>query len=101
MYCLAGINTNTNIYKYYIPQEKYFAPLRILNFFIKSFVNPFVDIALTFFGSSFNSFLFEVTFFSFFIKICLFYEISNIIFVAKFACANLAVKFYDFNLLNS
>ena len=42
----------------------YFAPLGILNLFIKSFVNPFVDIALTFFDSSFNSFLFDVTTFS-------------------------------------
>ena len=31
-----------------IPEENFFAPLRILNFFIKSFVNRFVDIALTF-----------------------------------------------------
>ena len=31
-----------------IPKE-YFAPLRVLYLFIKSFINPFVDIALTFF----------------------------------------------------
>ena len=45
MYFIAGINT-----KYFlnIPKEKYFAPLRILNSSIKSFVNPFVDIALSF-----------------------------------------------------
>ena len=36
----------------------------MLNLFIKSFVNPFLDIALTFFGSSFNLFLFDATFFS-------------------------------------
>ena len=36
MYFLAGI-----------PEGKYFAPLRILNLFIKSFANSFVDIALT------------------------------------------------------
>ena len=35
---------------------------RMLNLFIKFFVNPFVDIALTFFNGSLNSFLFEVTF---------------------------------------
>ena len=34
----------------------------MLNLFIKSFVNPFVDIALAFFDSSFNSLLFEITF---------------------------------------
>ena len=32
------------------------------NSFIKRFVNTFLDFALTFFDSSFNSFLFEVTF---------------------------------------
>ena len=61
MYSIAGINTKPfwNIIK-----EKYFASLRMLNLFIKSFVNPFLDIALTFFGSSFNLFLFDATFFS-------------------------------------
>ena len=39
-------------------EEKRFAPLRIpyFYFFFKSFVNPFVDIALTFSDSSFNLF---------------------------------------------
>ena len=59
MYFLAGIDTK---YFWNIPEEKYIAPLRILNLFIKSFVNPFVDTTLIFFDSSFNSFLFEVTF---------------------------------------
>ena len=54
---LAGINTKQFLN---IPEEKDFAPLRILNLFIKSFVNFFVDTALTFFDSSFNSFLFDV-----------------------------------------
>ena len=54
MYFLAAINIT---YFWNIPEEKYFAPLRIINLFIKSFVNPFVDIALTFSDSSFNSFL--------------------------------------------
>ena len=53
MYFLAGINTK---WFWNIPEEKYFSSLRILNLFIKSFVNPFVDIALTFFDSLFNSF---------------------------------------------
>ena len=51
-----------------------FASLRILYLFIKSFVNPFVDISLTYSDSSSNLFstsvcfvLFEVTFlFNFF-----------------------------------
>ena len=34
----------------------------MLNLFIKCFDNPFVDIALIFSDSLFNSFLFEVTF---------------------------------------
>ena len=37
---LAGVNTK----KFWNnPEGKYFAPLRILNLFIKSIVNPFVD----------------------------------------------------------
>ena len=36
----------------------------MLNLSIRSFVGPFVDIALIFFDSSFNSFLFDVTSFS-------------------------------------
>ena len=45
MYFLVGINTK---WFWNISEEKYFASLRILNIFIKSFVNSFVDIALTF-----------------------------------------------------
>ena len=48
---------------------KYFAPLKILHPFIRSFVNPFIDISLTFPDRSFSFFststylvLFEVTF---------------------------------------
>ena len=43
MYSLAGINTKELCN---FPEKKDFAPLRVLNLFIKSFVNPFVDIAL-------------------------------------------------------
>ena len=57
MYLLAGINTKCFLN---VPKEKYFAPLRMLNLFIKSFVNFFVALALTF-DSSFNSFLFDLT----------------------------------------
>ena len=70
MYFLAGIDTK---YFWNIPEEKYIAPLRILNLFMKSFVNPFVDITLIFFDSSFNSFLFEVTLFILLSKSVFFY----------------------------
>ena len=87
MYFLAGINTK-QVWK--VIEEKYFAPLRILNLFIKSFVNHFVDIALTFFDSSFDSFLFEVTFlFKFFsssTKSFLFVKLAISFFLAEFAC---------------
>ena len=46
-------------------KENCFVPFRLLNLFITSFANPFVDIALTGFDSSFNSFLFDVTLKSF------------------------------------
>ena len=45
MYSLAGINTKELCN---FPEKKDFALLRVLNLFIKSFVNPFVDIALNF-----------------------------------------------------
>ena len=51
MYFLSGINT-TEFWN--ISEEKYFAPFRILNLFMKSFVSSFVDITLTFFDSSFS-----------------------------------------------
>ena len=61
-YFIAGINTKQF---WNIPKEKYFAPLIILNLPNRSFVNPFVDITVTFFDSSFNSFLFDLTFFTY------------------------------------
>ena len=44
MYSLVGIKPNQfrNI-----PKEKYFASLKILSLFIKSFLKPLLDIALT------------------------------------------------------
>ena len=48
IYFLADINTK---FSWNIPEEKYFAPFGILNLFIKSFVNIFLDTALTFFDS--------------------------------------------------
>ena len=63
--------------------------LRILNSFIKSFVNPFVDMALTFFDNSFNSFLFKFVFFT---------KLAISLLLAKFACFSLAIKPSDVNL---
>ena len=66
MYFLAVIDTK---WFWNIHEEKYFAPLRILNLFMQSFVNHFVDFTLTFCDNSFNLFststcfvLFEVAF---------------------------------------
>ena len=90
----------------------YFTPLRMRNLFIKSFVNPFVDIALTFSDSSFNSFstiacfvLFEVTFlfmfFSLSSKSVFFTKLAISLLLAKSYFANLALKLSDVNLLKS
>ena len=89
MYFLPGTNIK---YFWIIPEEKYFAPLRTLNLFIKCFINHFADITLTFYHSSFNSFLFRSTFF---IK-----KVISLL-LAGFACANLAVKCSAVNLLIS
>ena len=83
----------------------------MLNVFIKSFVISFVDIALTFSDSSFNSFppsiclvSFEVTFvlevFFLSTKSVFFTKLAISFLLAKCACANLAEKFSDINLLN-
>ena len=53
IYFLVGINKN---WFWKISEKKYFPPLRILYPFIKSLVSPFVEIASTFFDSSFNLF---------------------------------------------
>ena len=61
----------------------------------------FVDIALTFFYSSFNLFLFEVTVFSFSSESVFFTKLARSFLLAKFACLHLAIKFSDVNLLSS
>ena len=98
MFFAAGICTKQ---LWNIPEEKYFVPLIILNLFIESFVNPFVNIALIFFVSSFNSFLFDVTSFTLLSKPVLFTKLAISFLLAKFACFNLAAKFYDVKLFNS
>ena len=57
----------------------------ILNLFIKSFVNPFVDIVWNFFDSSFNSFLFDVTSFSLLSKSVFFTKLAISLLLAKVA----------------
>ena len=58
----------------------------MLNLFIKSFVITFVDIALIYFDSSFNSFLFDVTSFSLLSKSVFFMKLAISLLLAKFAC---------------
>ena len=70
MYLLADINIKQFCN---IPEEKCFAQLRILYSFIKSFVNPFVNISLTFSDSLYHSFWTKK-------KMFLRYDISNIFF---------------------
>ena len=78
---------------------------------MKSFINPFIDIASTFFDSSFNSFststsfvLFELILLSklnsLLTKSALFTKLVISVLLAKFACFNLAAKFSAVNLLN-
>ena len=59
------------------------------NLSIKSFVNPFVDIALTFFHSSFNSFFFDVKSFSLLSKSVFFTKLALLLLLGKFAHFNL------------
>ena len=94
MYFLAGINTK---WFWRIPKEKYFAPLKIINLFVKSFLNPLVDIALTFSDSPFIS----SKFFSLLPKSIFFTKLVISSLLAKFSYANLAVRVSYVNLLNS
>ena len=87
------------ILKYY--WRKKFCFIKNLNLFFKSFVNPFVDIALSFFDTSFNSFIFDVKSFSLLWKSIFFYKLAISLWFAKFACLNLAAKSSAVNLLNS
>ena len=73
----------------------------MLKLSIKSFVNPFVDIALTFFDSSFDSFLFDVISFSLLTKFVLFTKLAISLWLAKFAHFNLKSKISPVNLLHS
>ena len=84
MYFLVTINTKQF---WIIPKEKY--------------IPPFVDIALAFFDSLFNSFLFDGTYFSLLLKYVLFTKLATSLLLAKFACFDLAAIFSNVNLLNA
>ena len=58
-------------------------------------MNPFVDIALTFFDSLINSFLCEITSLSLLSKSVFFMKLAISLLIAKFASLCLAGKFYD------
>ena len=60
MYLLADINTT---YFCHMRREKYFAALRLMYLFIKSFSNHFADVSLTFSDSSSNLLLTSTLFF--------------------------------------
>ena len=64
-------------------------------------VNPFVDIAVTFFDSSFNWSLYDVTSFSLLSKPVFFAKLAISLLLAKFAHFNLKSKTSIVNLLNS
>ena len=87
-----------------VPEEKYLAPLRISYPFIKSSVNPFVDISSTFFDSSFSTstclVLFELILllkFNSLSKSVLCMKLAVSFLLAKFACFNLVANFSAVN----
>ena len=101
MYIFTDINTKQICN---ILEQKHFAPLRMLYVFIKSFVNPFVDIAITFSDSLFSSFslstcfvLFEVIslskFFSLSSKSVIFTKLAILFLFAKFGLLTLQHNF--------
>ena len=59
---------------------------------MKAFDNAFLDIALSFSDSLFNSFLFKPVFFT---------KLATKHLLAKFACFSLAVRFSDVTFLSS
>ena len=81
--------------------RKIFCSIKNTNVFIRSFVNLFADISLTFFDSSFTSFLFDVTSVKWLSKSVLFKKLAISFLLAKFACLSLALKLVDVSLLNS
>ena len=78
-----------------------FCPIKNTKLIFKSFVNPFLDIDLTFFDIPFSSCLFDVTFSSLLSKSVFFTKLAISFWLAKFPCAKLVVKCSDVNLLKS
>ena len=95
---LAGINANQNSNT---PKEKYVTVLRMLNLFVESFANLFVDIALTFLDNLFNSLLFNVVSFSLLSKSAFFTKLAISLLLAKYCGFSLAVKLSNVNLVYS
>ena len=109
-------NLRFNWYKYYIilkySWRKKFCSIKNTKLFIKSFVDPFVDIALAFSDSSSNSLSISKCFVLFLVKILfkffilssksVFFQMLEIsVLLDKFVCANLEVIYSDDNLFNS
>ena len=66
----------------------------MLNLFIKSLVNSFADIVLTFFDNSSNSLLFDATFFNLLSKSVFFTKLAISFLLVNFTCLSLAAKFF-------
>ena len=73
----------------------------MLNLFVESFANLFVDIALTFLDNLFNSFLFNVVSFSLLSKSAFFTKLAISLLLAKYCDFSLAVKLSNVNLVYS
>ena len=73
----------------------------MLNLFVESFANLFVDIALTFLDNLFNSFLFNVVSFSLLSKSAFFTKLVISLLLAKYCGFSLAVKLSNVNLVYS
>ena len=73
----------------------------MLNLFVESFVNLFVDTALNFLDNLFNSFLFNVVSFSLLLKSVFLTILAISLLLAKYCGFSLAVKLSNFNLLYS
>ena len=73
----------------------------MLNLFVESFVNLFVDTALNFLDKLFNSFLFNVISFSLLSKSVFFTKLAISLLLAKYCGFSLAVKLSNVNLLYS
>ena len=109
-YLLNVINTKELSYSFI---DQYFPPLSVQYLFIKSTVNPFVDIILTFFSRSSCLVLISISFVLFEVILSVISLLSKSVFftksviseisvlLAKFPYFNLAGTFSDVHLLTS